>query len=38
VALTKSWHSAAHMSEADGERVTIMVTYDVADSPLPGWS
>ena len=34
VALTKSWHSAAHMSEADGERVTMMVTYYVADTPL----
>lgn len=34
VALTKSWHSAAHTTENDGERVTMMVTYYVADSPL----
>jgi hypothetical protein len=34
VSLTKSWHSAAHTTEADGERVTMMVTYYVADSPL----
>jgi len=34
VALTKSWHSAAETSEADGERVTMMVTYYVADTPL----
>jgi hypothetical protein len=33
VALTKSWHSAAQTTEADGERVTMMVTYYVADSP-----
>ena len=34
VSLTKSWHSAAQTTEADGERVTMMVTYYVADSPL----
>ncbi|MFL6763797.1 MAG: hypothetical protein ACJ8FO_01205 [Sphingomicrobium sp.] len=34
VSLTKSWHSAAHTSEKDGERVTMMVTYYVADSPF----
>jgi hypothetical protein len=34
VSLTKSWHSAAETSEADGERVTMMVTYYVADTPL----
>jgi hypothetical protein len=34
VSLTKSWHSAAETTEADGERVTMMVTYYVADSPL----
>jgi hypothetical protein len=34
VSLTKSWHSAAQTAEADGERVTMMVTYYVADSPL----
>ena len=33
VSLTKSWHSAAQTTEADGERVTMMVTYYVADSP-----
>jgi hypothetical protein len=33
VALTKSWHSAATVSEAHGERITMMVTYYVADSP-----
>ena len=33
VSLTKSWHSAAPTSERDGERVTMMVTYYVADSP-----
>lgn len=33
VSLTKSWHSAAPTSENDGERVTMMVTYYVADSP-----
>ena len=31
VALTKSWHSAAETSEKDGERVTMMVTYYVAE-------
>ena len=34
VSLTKSWHSAAQTSERDGERVTMMVTYYVADSPI----
>jgi hypothetical protein len=34
VSLTKSWHSAAQTTEEDGERVTMMVTYYVADSPL----
>jgi hypothetical protein len=34
VTQTKSWHSAAQTSEEDGERVTMMVTYYVADSPL----
>jgi hypothetical protein len=32
VSLKKSWHSAATVSEADGERVTMMVTYYVADN------
>jgi hypothetical protein len=32
VSLTESWHSAATTSEADGERVSMMVTYYVADS------
>jgi hypothetical protein len=32
VALTKSWHSAATASSSDGERVSMMVTYYVADS------
>ena len=31
VALTKSWHSAAQTKKADGERVTMMVTYYVAE-------
>lgn len=31
VSLTQSWHSAAETSEADGERVSMMVTYYVAD-------
>jgi hypothetical protein len=31
VALTKSWHSAATVAERDGERVSMMVTYYVAD-------
>jgi hypothetical protein len=31
VSLTKSWHSAAETTDADGERVTMMVTYYVAD-------
>jgi hypothetical protein len=34
VSLTKSWHSAAETTEADGERVSMMVTYYVADSPV----
>jgi hypothetical protein len=34
VTQTKSWHSAAETSESDGERVTMMVTYYVAGSPL----
>jgi hypothetical protein len=33
VALTKSWHSAVTAGDADGERVSMMVTYYVADSP-----
>jgi hypothetical protein len=33
VSLTKSWHSAATTTEGDGERVSMMVTYYVADSP-----
>ena len=32
VSLTKSWHSAATTAEKDGERVSMMVTYYVADS------
>ena len=32
VSLTKSWHSAATTSGEDGERVSMMVTYYVADS------
>ena len=32
VSLTESWHSAAETTEADGERVTMMVTYYVADN------
>ena len=31
VSLTKSWHSAASTTAADGERVSMMVTYYVAD-------
>lgn len=31
VSLTKSWHSAATTVERDGERVSMMVTYYVAD-------
>jgi hypothetical protein len=31
VSLTESWHSAARTSESDGERVSMMVTYYVAD-------
>jgi len=32
VALTRSWHSAAQTTERDGERVSMMVTYYLADS------
>ena len=32
VSLTKSWHSAATTTPEDGERVSMMVTYYVADS------
>ena len=32
VSLTKSWHSATTTSAGDGERVSMMVTYYVADS------
>ena len=32
VSLTKSWHSAAATTPQDGERVSMMVTYYVADS------
>jgi hypothetical protein len=32
VSLTKSWHSAATTTPKDGERVSMMVTYYVADS------
>lgn len=34
VTQTKSWHSAAETSANDGERVTMMVTYYVADGPI----
>jgi hypothetical protein len=34
VALTRSWHSAATANDGAGERVSMMVTYYVADSPL----
>jgi hypothetical protein len=34
VTQTRSWHSAAETGEEDGERVTMMVTYYVADSPF----
>jgi hypothetical protein len=34
VSLTKSWHSAAETEESDGERVSMMVTYYVADTPF----
>jgi hypothetical protein len=36
VSLTKSWHSAATTTDADGERISMMVTYYVADT-LGGW-
>jgi hypothetical protein len=32
VALTKSWHSAVTANDRDGERVSMMLTYYVADS------
>src|SRR4051794_9381489 len=32
VALTKSWHSAVTATDRDGERVSMMLTYYVADS------
>ena len=32
VSLTKSWHSAASTTEADGERVSMMVTYYIAEN------
>lgn len=32
VSLTKSWHSAATATDRDGERVSMMVTFYVADS------
>lgn len=34
VSLTKSWHSAATTTAEKGERVSMMVTYYVAESPL----
>ena len=34
VSLANSWHSAAATSEADGERISMMVTYYVADGPI----
>ena len=34
VSLTKSWHSAATTTPEDGERVSMMVTYYVAENPL----
>lgn len=34
VSSARSWHSAATVTEADGERVTMMVTYYVADGPF----
>jgi hypothetical protein len=34
VSVTKSWHSAAATSEADGERISMMLTYYVADGPI----
>jgi hypothetical protein len=33
VTASKSWHSAALTSDSDGERVTMMVTYYVAETP-----
>ena len=35
VTASKSWHSTAQTSEHDGERVSMMVTYYVAEEPLP---
>ncbi|MEO7365284.1 MAG: hypothetical protein ABIW03_03100 [Sphingomicrobium sp.] len=37
VTAKKSWHSAAQTTEGDGERISMMVTYYVADS-LKSWS
>lgn len=34
VAQTKSWHSASATKPDDGERISMMVTYYVADGPL----
>lgn len=34
VTAAKSWHSAATTSEEDGERISMMVTYYVAEGPL----
>jgi hypothetical protein len=34
VSLRKSWHSATTVRETDGERVSMMVTYYVADGPF----
>lgn len=34
VSLTKSWHSAGTSSAEDGERVSMMLTFYVADSPV----
>jgi len=33
VSLTQSWHSAATTTDSDGERVSMMITYYVADNP-----
>lgn len=32
VSLTKSWHSAATTTQSDGERISMMVTYYIADN------
>ncbi len=34
VTAAKSWHSAATTTESDGERISMMVTYYVAEGPL----